>query len=239
MNSFHQQIVKAKQQGLKQTAILIDPDKVNHETFTDFIVTINKSNVDYIFVGGSLLMDNCLSKVITTIKETSDKPVIIFPGSNWHVDEQADALLLLSLISGRNADLLIGKHVEAAPILAKKDIEIISTGYILIDGGKATTVSYISNTNPIPNDKPEIALATALAGEMIGMKCIYLDAGSGAINPVPTATIQAVSSTCDSPIIVGGGIRTKEGIKTAHDAGADIVVVGNHIERNPDFITNL
>lgn len=239
MSSFHQQVVKAKQQGLKQTAILIDPDKVNQETFTDLIDKVNNSTVDYIFVGGSLLMDNCLSKVINTIKEKSDKPVIIFPGSNWHVDEQADALLLLSLISGRNADLLIGKHVEAAPILAKKNIEIVSTGYILIDGGKATTVSYISNTNPIPNDKPEIAMATALAGEMIGMKLMYLDAGSGASTPVSSDVIKAVSTHCKTPVIVGGGIKTKEGIKAAHDAGADIVVVGNHIERNPDFIINL
>ncbi len=239
MNLFQQQVTTAKKQGLKQTAILIDPDKVDQDSFADFIEKVNESNIDYIFVGGSLLMDNCLSNVISIIKEKTDKTTIIFPGSNWHVDEQADALLLLSLISGRNADLLIGKHVEAAPILAKKNIEFVSTGYILIDGGKSTTVSYISNTTPIPNDKPEIALATALAGEMIGMKCIYLDAGSGAINPVPTATIQAVSSTCSSPIIVGGGIRTKEGIKAAHDAGADIVVIGNHIERNPDFITNL
>ena len=209
MNSFHQNLIEAKQQRKKQIAILIDPDKVNLETFSKLINQVNQSNIDYIFVGGSLLVDDCLSQVISRVKKESNKKIIIFPGSNWHIDEQADAVLFLSLISGRNADLLIGKHVEVAPILARKKIEIISTGYILIDGGKKTTVSYISNTNPIPNDKPEIAMATALAGQMIGMKCIYLDAGSGAIIPISSQIIKTVNSHCVLPIIVGGGIKTR------------------------------
>ena len=239
MNSFYQQISEAKSKEKKQIAILIDPDKIQLDTFSKLIQKINDSSIDYVFVGGSLLLDDCLRDIISQLKKETNKPIIIFPGSNWHVDEQADALLFLSLISGRNADLLIGKHVEAAPILSRKNIEIISTGYILIDGGKATTVSYISNTVPIPDNKPEIALATAMAGEMIGMKCIYLDAGSGAEKPVSVETIRAVSKHCSSPIIVGGGIKTKEGIAQAHHAGADIVVIGNHIETNPNFLTEL
>lgn len=225
-----------KEKGRKSLAVLLDPDHLNHENCIRLINYAVECKVDYFFVGGSLIANSELSNAIELIKENCNIPVLIFPGSNMHIDSKADGILLLSLISGRNPDLLIGQHVIAAPILKKSGLEILSTGYILIDSGKQTTVSYISNTTPIPADKPDIAACTALAGEMLGQKLIYLDAGSGAKNQVSPKTIHKVRKAIEIPMIVGGGINSIQKMQEAFDAGADIIVIGNHIESNPDFI---
>ena len=191
------------------------------------------------FVGGSLLTNDYLKNCITTIKNNSKIPVVLFPGNAMQVDEQADAILFLSLISGRNAEMLIGKQVITAPILKKSSLEVIPTGYMLIDSGKQTTVSYMSNTTPIPHDKEQIAKCTALAGEMLGLKMIFMDGGSGALNPISTKMIRSVSKTIDVPLVIGGGINSgKKAIENCK-AGADIIVVGNAIEKNERLINEI
>lgn len=228
-----------KANGQKSFAVLIDPDKVNSENFSKLLDLCVEYNVDYIFVGGSLIMDYVMAEVIAKVKEYTNIPVILFPGNSLHIDSQADAILLLSLISGRNPDFLIGQHVILAPILRKSGLEILSTGYMLIDSGQQTTVSYISTTTPIPYDKPGIAVCTAMAGEMLGLKLMYLDAGSGAINPVSQEMIAAVRKSVDTPIIVGGGINSIKKAKNALSAGADVIVVGNGIEENIDLLKQI
>ena len=228
-----------KANGQKSFAVLIDPDKVNSENFSKLLDLCVEYNVDYIFVGGSLIMDYVMAEVIAKVKEYTNIPVILFPGNSLHIDSQADAILLLSLISGRNPDFLIGQHVILAPILRKSGLEILSTGYMLIDSGQQTTVSYISTTTPIPYDKPGIAVCTAMAGEMLGLKLMYLDAGSGAINPVSQEMIAAVRKSVDTPIIVGGGINSIRKAKNALTAGADVIVVGNGIEENIDLLRQI
>jgi len=234
-----QEFQAAKKLDKKQFAVLIDPDEYKAGYLPKIVEHAHIGMVDYFFVGGSLVMGNEIHDCINELKTLTDKPVIIFPGSPNQVSEQADALFFLSLISGRNADLLIGRHVETAPILAKMDIEVMPTGYVLIDGGQPTTVSYISNSSPIPNDKPRIAQATALAGQMLGMQIIYLDSGSGAKYPVSDNIIAAVSSTTKIPIVVGGGIRTPEQAAKSCRAGADIIVAGNAFETNPELMIDM
>jgi geranylgeranylglyceryl phosphate synthase family protein len=168
------------------------------------------------------------------LKKHLEVPVVIFPGSPSQIDSEADGILLLSLISGRNADLLIGRHVEAAPALKRSGLEVLPTGYLLVDGGSPTTASYVSGTLPIPRNKPEIASATAMAGEMLGLRLMYLDGGSGASGVVPPDVIGAVTESVEVPIFVGGGIRSADDIDTAHDAGADVVVVGTAFEASPE-----
>jgi putative glycerol-1-phosphate prenyltransferase len=177
--------------------------------------------------------------LIQSIKDITDKPVVAFPGSILQIDYRVDGLLFLQLISGRNPEYLIGHHVIAAPYLKKMNIEVISTGYMLVDCGAQTTASYISNTTPIPYNKANIAAVTSMAGEMLGLKVMYLDGGSGAEKPISPKMIQAVRESVDCPIIVGGGISTLQQIKEAHNAGADIVVIGTAIEKNPKFLTEL
>lgn len=220
----------------KSFAVLLDPDKVDVGTFPEFLKYAEAHGVDLFFVGGSLITNYAIDKLIAEIHHHTEIPVVLFPGSGLHIDSSADAILLLSLISGRNPELLIGQHVVAAPLLKKTGIEILPTGYMLIESGKLTTVSYISNTTPIPRDKPGIAACTALAGEMLGLKNIFLDAGSGAQFPVPSDMIAAVRSAVDTPIIVGGGIDTYEKATDALHAGADVIVVGNGIEQNPELL---
>lgn len=228
-----------KIQANKSFAILIDPDKATESHLGDVVRLSELYGVDYFFVGGSLITLQNFENTLTYLKKKSSIPVIIFPGSNLHIVEQADGLLLLSLISGRNSDFLIGQHVVAAPKLKSSHLEILPTGYLLIDGGRITTVSYISNTTPIPNDKPEIAAATALAGEMLGLKLIYLDSGSGAMNAVSAATISLVSNWVKCPIIVGGGIKSAQNATDAWKAGADVIVIGNAIEKDIDLIEKI
>jgi putative glycerol-1-phosphate prenyltransferase len=237
-NIYQNFFLNASDKG-KQLAVLIDPDKTSGSDLLNTITIANNSKVDFFLVGGSLLLHDSLDSCITTIKANSTIPVILFPGNALHINAKADAVLLLSLISGRNADLLIGQHVQAAPLLKQAKIETIATGYMLIDGGKPTTVSYISNTMPIPADKPEIAAATALAGEMLGLKSIYLEAGSGAQNPVSTAIISTVKKHINVPLIVGGGIKNAEAAIAACNAGADIIVIGNATEKNPELIAEI
>lgn len=226
--------------GSKRLAVLIDPDSVASEhLLADTCKRCNEAGVDLILVGGSLITNGFFDRCIQIIKEHTTIPVILFPGNIMQVDPQADAILLLSLISGRNPDMLIGKHVLAAPALKKSGLEIIPTGYMLIDGGNITSVSYMSNTTPIPADKSSIAACTAMAGEMLGLKLIYMDAGSGANQSIPEALIREVRQNVSLPIFVGGGIRTPEAAQAACKAGADVVVVGNAIEKNPELIGQL
>ena len=218
----------------KKFVVLIDPDKPTDKEIIDIVEKSKKVGVDFFFVGGSLLTTDSLDDCIKLIKSHCDIPVLIFPGNSLQISKWCDGFLLLSLISGRNSEMLIGRHVIAAPYLKLYGNEIIPTGYMLIDGGKQTSVSYMSNTTPIPHDKDDIAMCTALAGEMLGLKIIYLDAGSGALNPVSAEMISKVKQTIEVPLIVGGGINTPEKAAAASKAGADIVVVGNALEKSID-----
>lgn len=218
----------------KKFVVLIDPDKPTNEQIIEIVKKSVKVGVDFFFVGGSLLTTDSLDNCIKLIKKHCDIPVLIFPGNSLQISKWCDGFLLLSLISGRNAEMLIGRHVISAPYLKLYGNEIIPTGYMLIDGGKQTSVSYMSNTTPIPHDKDDIAMCTALAGEMLGLKIIYLDAGSGAIEPVSPEMINKVKQTIEIPLIVGGGINTPEKAANAAKAGADIIVVGNALEKSID-----
>jgi geranylgeranylglyceryl phosphate synthase family protein len=232
-------IINSKAKGLKQLAVLIDPDKVDGNHLPELINRCVDSNVDYIFVGGSLLTKGNLHSTIEAIKSLCSIPVLIFPGSHQQIEPNADALLLLSLISGRNPELLIGQHVIAAPFIKKSGLEVLPTGYLLIESGTQTTVQYISNTTPLPSNKPEISACTALAGELLGMKLIFAEAGSGALNAVPEKIIKAIRDVISVPLIVGGGIRTAEQARKSCDAGADIIVVGNILEKEPELVNEI
>jgi putative glycerol-1-phosphate prenyltransferase len=229
----------SKNMHRKSFAILIDPDKYSNTDLKAVISLANENKTDFIFVGGSLLTFDHLEQTLLLIRENTGIPVILFPGSLMQINEKADALLLLSLISGRNADLLIGKQVIAAPYLKKSGLEILPTGYMLIESGPLTTAQYISNTIPIPRLKDDIAVCTAMAGEMLGLKLIYMDAGSGAEMPVPVSMIRKVKESITVPLIVGGGIRTPEQARISCQAGADLIVVGNAIEKDPGFIKDI
>ncbi len=234
-----QSLLHARNTGQKQLALLIDPDKADHQIVKRYCTSEEYADIDYFFVGGSLITSDLLSDTVRLIKSLSTIPVVLFPGNSMHLDPQADALLLLSLISGRNAEFLIGQHVVAAPVIRRTKLEVLPVGYMLIDGGKPTTVSYISNSTPIPADKPEIAASTAMAGEMLGLKLIYMDAGSGADRAIPSRVIRMTRNHVDIPLIVGGGIRTAEQAMDAWKAGADVVVIGNAAEKNPNLIQEL
>lgn len=234
------QLLANTAKGIKQLAVLIDPDSIIDEAMlVNTCKMCTAAKVDLILVGGSLIANGYFERAITIIKQHTAIPVVLFPGNTMQIDEQADAILLLSLISGRNPEMLIGKHVLAAPTLKKSGLEILPTGYMLIDGGNITSVSYMSNTTPIPSDKSSIAACTAMAGEMLGLKFIYMDAGSGAKNPIPEKLIREVKNNITIPLFVGGGMRTPEAVKAACNAGADIVVVGNAIENDPSLIAVL
>ena len=222
----------------KAFAWLLDPDKCGPPVLNEVVSTAEKYAIDFFFVGGSLLF-NSADQLITQLKAMTAIPVVIFPGSALQVYPQADALLLLSLISGRNPDYLIGHHVTAAPFIRSCGLEAIPTGYMLIDGGNLTAVQYISNTIPIPADKPDLALATAMAGELLGLKVIYLDAGSGAANPVPASIVRAISTSIQLPLVVGGGIRTERQANDIYEAGADVLVVGNAAENKIEVLSGL
>jgi phosphoglycerol geranylgeranyltransferase len=232
-------ILKRKQEGKKCFSVLIDPDKVNESNLDLLIQLALDAKVDYFFVGGSLVISDHLDKCVQFIKSKCSIPVLLFPGSPSQVSKYADALLYLSLISGRNPELLIGQHVISAPFVKKSGLEILPTGYIVVDGGAPTTVSYISNATPVPADKNEIAMCTAMAGEMLGMKLIYMDAGSGAKKPITEQMIATVAKHIDVPLIIGGGIVDAEKAYANCAAGADIIVVGNAIEKDPTLIMEI
>lgn len=237
--NIYQENIEAKKQGKKKFAVLIDPDKLKIRDLDKMLRLAVDAHVDYFFIGGSLIVNNMLDDLLTNIRKQCDIPLILFPGNSFQLSYKADAILFLSLISGRNADLLIGKHVISAPYLKLSPLEVISTGYMLINGGVPTTVSYMSNTKPIPSNKPDIALCTAVAGEMLGLKQIYMDAGSGAAEAIPVDMISAVSGAINIPLIIGGGIKTPEKARENVEAGADIIVVGNAIEKAPSLITDM
>jgi len=235
----YEELIGSKQQGKKKFSVLIDPDKCSEKHLDKLINEVIAANVDCIFLGGSLMVSAYLDQTLERLKKETNIPTFLFPGSSLQLSYKADALLYLSLISGRNADLLIGKHVETAPFLKISPLEIIPTGYMLVDGGVATSVSYMSNTHPIPASKDSIAMATAMAGEMLGLKLIYMDAGSGAQNPISNSMIEMVSDTVDIPVVVGGGIRTPEVALEKAKSGADIIVVGNAIEKDLSLISEI
>jgi phosphoglycerol geranylgeranyltransferase len=238
-NRVYQSLTDRKANGQKSFAVLVDPDKVNPTIIDELSSLAIASKVDYLLVGGSLVISNHLDEVVQQFKSRCNIPIILFPGSPSQVSRYADALLYLSLISGRNPELLIGQHVISAPFVKQSGLEIISTGYMVVDGGAPTTVSYISNALPLPADKNEIAMCTAMAGEMLGMKVIYMDAGSGAKKPINEGMIRLVAQNISAPLIVGGGITDPEKAYRNCKAGADVIVVGNAIEKDSSLIKEM
>ena len=239
MTKIYQHIIDCKKEKKKLFAILIDPDKQTKESLLQIIEKAKSANVDLFFVGGSLLTNDSLDFCISIIKQNCKIPILLFPGNAMQVNDKADGILFLSLISGRNAEMLIGKQVITAPILKQSSLEVLPTGYMLIDSGKPTTVSYMSNTTPIPADKNAVAACTAMAGEMLGLKLIFMDGGSGAKNPISEKMIASVRQSVDCPVIIGGGISSGEKATANCKAGADIIVVGNAIEKDENLILEI
>jgi putative glycerol-1-phosphate prenyltransferase len=234
----YDRINKSIKKKEKLFALLIDPDNHTDKSLLDIIKKADAAKVDFIFIGGSLL-NNHIDHSASLIKKNTKISLILFPGSPLQITPNADGILLLSLISGRNPDLLIGNHVIASAYIKRSGLEVLPTGYILIEGGKSTSVEYMSNTRPIPAEKNDIAIATAMAGEMLGLKLIYLEAGSGAKNKITFNLISDVKKNISVPLIVGGGIKTIEDIKQTIKAGADIVVVGTAIEQDANILKEL
>ncbi|MFC2138834.1 geranylgeranylglyceryl/heptaprenylglyceryl phosphate synthase [Bacteroidota bacterium] len=234
LNTIYQKI----KQKEKIFSLLIDPDKYELEELTKTISIASKNKVDLLLIGGSLISKN-LNSIIDQIKKICKIPVVLFPGSCLQISDFADGILFLSLISGRNPDFLIGSHVVAAPMIKNTGLEVIPTGYILINGNNATSVQYMSNTTPIPPDKIDIITATAMAGEMLGLKLLYLEAGSGAKEPINPNIVKEVKKSVKLPIIVGGGLTDAETLTDILDAGADMVVVGNAIENEKSILEEL
>jgi phosphoglycerol geranylgeranyltransferase len=221
--------------GKKSIALLLDPDKAKGDSLNHILKVAVESRTDYIFAGGSLTFTS-IDTLISDVRKLCAIPVVLFPGNLLQLTLNADIILLLSLISGRNPELLIGNHVIAAPHLNQVKEKLVSVGYILISCGKSTSVEYISQTEAIPSEKPEIAVATALAGEMLGLQMIYLEAGSGATHPVPVNLVRAVRQNISVPLAVGGGITNKDEIEEIFNAGADLIILGNGCEKNPELL---
>jgi putative glycerol-1-phosphate prenyltransferase len=231
----YDRLVQLRAQGQKALAVLIDPDKgADAATLVPRLRAAEAAGAGFLFIGGSLLHNGHTAEVVRLAQQHTRLPVWLFPGTPQQLCPEADAVLFLSLISGRNADLLIGQHVHAAPVIRQLELEPIATGYMLVDCGRATTASYISGTQPLPNHKPDIAAATALAGQYLGLRTLYLDGGSGAPKPIHPHLIAAVRAVTDIPLIVGGGIRTPQQAHAAWHAGADVLVVGTAAEDEAD-----
>jgi len=235
MINIYNHILKSKANNEKLLAILLDPDKIVWNNLALLVKKINQSPATHIFIGGSQVENNVIDKLIATIKQNCVLPMVLFPGNPSQISDKADAILFLSLISGRNPDFLIELQVKAAPILKKTQLEIISTGYILIESGAETAVERVSKTKPLDRNNLELVLATAQAGEMLGNKLVYLEAGSGAKQAVPLELIQLVSKNIEIPLLVGGGIIDLQGIQNAYDSGADLVVIGTAFENDLNF----
>ncbi len=232
------QLKNLQKNGQKEIAILIDPDELGERTPT-IISTALQNNITWFLVGGSLVSEGNTRDTVALLKKEGAPNVILFPGNEIQLVDNADALLFMSLISGRNPEYLIGKQVAAAPWVKRSGIETIPTGYMLVESGKLTSALYMSGTVPLPDDKPDITAATAMAGELLGMKAMYLDAGSGAQSPVPSNIISAVKQNTDTLLFVGGGIKTPEHILQTWINGADIAVVGNAVFEDPKLIEEL
>lgn len=230
---------EAFQEGRKSIAWLVDPDKTRVSDWPKEVLRPMRDHVDYLFLGGSLLEHYRFEELSQHFRTALEKPVVLFPGSSLHVQPGADAILFLSLISGRNPELLIGRQVEAAPLIRQAGIEVLPTGYMLIDGGRVTSAHYMSQTPSIPRDKAQIAACTAMAGELLGLKALYLDAGSGAYQAVSPEMVAAVRRAVDLPLIVGGGIRSSEQAAALYAAGADVIVVGSALEDSADMLEEL
>jgi len=238
-NGIYQTILNNTSNGIKMFGVLIDPDKQNVKELIEIVKICNNSDVDYFFVGGSIITHGDMQRTTRLIKENSNKPIIIFPGNPDQISDYADAILFLSLISGRNPEFLIGHHVTAAPVINKTSLEVIPTGYLLVDCGTTTTAIYVSDTNPIPFNNAEIAANTALAGEYLGLHLTYIDGGSGAKKCISKEMILKTKEVKRGPLIIGGGIRTPEAAKEIYKAGADIVIVGNGAETNRNLISEI
>ena len=237
--NIYQTILNNTNNGKKMFGVLIDPDKQNARGLIETIKVCNDANIDYFFVGGSIITHGNMKTTTRLIKENSSIPIIIFPGDPDQISDYADAILFLSLISGRNPEFLIGHHVTAAPIIKNTNLEVIPTGYLLVDCGTTTTAIYVSDTNPIPFDNPEIAANTALAGEYLGLKITYIDGGSGAKKCISKSMIQKTKSALTGPLIIGGGIRTPQAADEIYKAGADIIIIGNGAEENRNLIPEI
>ncbi|QIH38662.1 geranylgeranylglyceryl/heptaprenylglyceryl phosphate synthase [Flavobacterium sp. Sr18] len=235
MENLYSQIIQAKRNNQKLLAILLDPDKIDLNTVAELILKIDQSPATHIFIGGSQVTTNIQDELIVEIKQNCDLPIVLFPGDPSQISDKADAILFLSLISGRNPDFLIEHQVKAAPILKKTKLEVISTGYILIESGTETAVERVSKTQPLDRNNLDLALATAQAGEMLGNKLIYLEAGSGAKQAVPLKMIALVAQNVEIPLLVGGGIVDLQGIQNAYDSGADLVIIGTAFENDNNF----
>lgn len=237
--NIYQNILSAKQQNKKLLAVLIDPEKMDIQNIPSFFKKVHQSIATHIFVGGSTDENNRTESVVIAIKKATKLPIVLFPGDVKQITDKADGILFLSLISGRNPTYLIEQQIQAVPFLKDSNLEIIPTGYILIDGNKETAVQRVSNTKPIPQTKINTIVDTALAGEYSGKKLIYLEAGSGATEAVGQKVIKMVSENLSTPLIVGGGIRTKQQLNTAFEAGADLVVIGTAFENDESFFEYL
>lgn len=235
----YNQILSAKNKSKKLLAILIDPDKVSIISIQVLAEKIKQSPATHIFVGGSSFEGTHLNEIIIQLKSKIKLPIMLFPGNPSQISAEADGILFLMLLSGRNPDYLIEHQIDAVPILEKTSLEIISTGYILIESGSETAVERVSKTKPLSITNTEYIAQTAKAGELIGNKLLYLEAGSGALNAVPVEIIKRVSKRISVPLIVGGGIRSKMQIEQAYAAGADIVVIGTAFENNFNFFNNV
>jgi len=237
MKNIYKTILQNKEENRKMLAVLLDPDQCRGSILASTIAALKSHVPDFIFVGGSHAVSS-VDLFVELLREETQASIVLFPGNASQFSTKANALLYLSLLSGRNAEFLIGQHITSSIPIKKSEIEVIPTGYLLIDGGKPSSVEYISNTRPIPRDKKEIALSTAVAAELLGMQMVYLEAGSGAAVPVPAEVIHYVKSGLSIPLVVGGGIKTIEQLKIAFEAGADLVVVGNVFETEPTKIAD-
>jgi len=239
MNSIYQNIVSAKSNGKKLLAVLIDPDKMLIQNVEHIIAKVNQSVATHIFVGGSEVSEGLTERLVFEIKKHTKIPVVLFPGDVVQISNKANGILFLSLISGRNPDYLIGKHVEAVSKLKNTNLEVLPTGYVLIENGKKTSVQRVSQTNPIKRKEIQTIIDTAKAGELLGMKLIYLEAGSGATHPIESQIILKVKEELNIPLIIGGGITTISQLELAYKAGADMVVIGTAFENDETFFDDL
>lgn len=237
MHTLYSQLCLSKANKTKQLAVLLDPEKINWDIWDSTVQAIQSSPAQLILVGGSSHSALAVDRLVHALKQAIQLPVVLFPGNSTQLSGEADAILFLSLLSGRNPDYLIQQQIDAVPALMELDLEVISTGYLLIESGKLTSVARVSNTQPISRSDIALAVHTAKAGEYLGAKLIYLEAGSGAQLPVPFEMIQAVSKAIEVPLIVGGGLRSEQAIQAAFAAGADVVVIGTAFEENPHFFT--